>query len=685
MPYNMQLMMLKAEESENFYRDQMIEKEKEMSSFNRKCQTLELKCEEAYEVQHDMENALEEYEVNTRKWEEQIKNTNRKFQDLQRKHSSLIKEKRELNNKVAKLELDKCKLSEKWIKLSSKNKTDDKVRQKLKESEAVNDKKTNELSSLTDKLNKNERENAMFRKANDSLQTTINQHIKQIKFLKSNTRDNQDEMEITDQITSELVQKIEDYEAMIEELKNENMGLAEDLESRVDQSEQITQYENILQQMENNANDEVNRKLIQSKEDSLIRESENMRLKEKNEKMQKEIINFKQEFDSLQEYISLKEDHIRNKFKDEEVWVCIQMLLKELISVNKKQALNFLGIDKEVSKQDITNIIKSNFLQDSYVRFVIVNCVAYLQEWKESLNYLKQKYAESELKYDNIIEKYQTCRNEKTILQNNTVIMENNLHSLVEENQALTDEKQQMITSWTQDQSQINPSSFVNSYDANILQHELRNNKENYSQYIFRNEESVSHINDSRLPLSTRLCRNNQMSVDQSQLLSQRMSQNLSVNNKNASIVSNRVSWDGLIKSDLNSRRSNNATKLCNKKKSYASASSISFYKPQNTLKRFNREKNNNSAVSVKSNSISHQSDIVKSSRIQDKRRQLIKSIEKIPEKSKRNSSRSAKHRHKNDQHRSESQTSQRATFGVSKNSMVKHSYIDMRMNTNPN
>jgi len=56
------------------------------------------------------------------------------------------------------------------------------------------------------------------------------------------------------------------------------------------------------------------------------------------------------------------------------------MLLKELISVNKKQALNFLGIDKEVSKQDITNIIKSNFLQDSYVRFVIVNCVAYLQE-----------------------------------------------------------------------------------------------------------------------------------------------------------------------------------------------------------------------------------------------------------------------------------------------------------------
>lgn len=140
MPYNMQLVLLKAEESENFYRDNMYQKEKEVDSCRRQWKILEKRCEEAYDIQHDMENALEEYEVNTKKWEEQLKNSSRRFQDLQKKHTQLEKEKLQLENKVAKLDLEKCKLSEKWIKLSSKNKNDDKVRLKLKEIESVNEK-----------------------------------------------------------------------------------------------------------------------------------------------------------------------------------------------------------------------------------------------------------------------------------------------------------------------------------------------------------------------------------------------------------------------------------------------------------------------------------------------------------------------------------------------------------------
>ena len=85
MPYHMQLMLMKAEESETFFRDKMYEKEKEVESLRKNIRVLERRWEEAYEIQHEMENALEEYEVNTKKWEEQLKNTSRKFQELQKK------------------------------------------------------------------------------------------------------------------------------------------------------------------------------------------------------------------------------------------------------------------------------------------------------------------------------------------------------------------------------------------------------------------------------------------------------------------------------------------------------------------------------------------------------------------------------------------------------------------------
>ena len=76
------------------------------------------------------------------------------------------------------------------------------------------------------------------------------------------------------------------------------------------------------------------------------------------------------------------------------------------------------------------------------MRFAIVNSIAYLHEWKESLNYLKQKYAESELKCDNIIEKYQTCiMKERNNLQNNSLILENKIKKLLKENQTLSEER----------------------------------------------------------------------------------------------------------------------------------------------------------------------------------------------------------------------------------------------------
>ena len=295
---------------------------------------------------------------------------------------------------------------------AQKIKNEDKVRNKLKELEDLNDKKEKELFNLLNKMNKNERENTLLRKANDSLQNTINQHMKKIKSLKSSNQENNDERAIADQVTNELLEKINQYEQIIEEMRVENENLVSQLNEKDEMAAKIQEYEeNILklqeinQNLEGMKNEELAKRIMEFKEEWLLKETENFRFKEKNESLQNQILNFKEELDSLQEFINIKEDQIRNRYKDEEVWICLQMLIKELISVNKKESFKIIGIDKKVDKADLDLLIKSNYLNDSYVRFAIVNSIAYLHEWKESLNYLKQKYAESELKYDNIIEK----------------------------------------------------------------------------------------------------------------------------------------------------------------------------------------------------------------------------------------------------------------------------------------
>jgi uncharacterized protein with NRDE domain len=133
MPYNSQLMIMKAEESEQFWREKATENEEKAISINER-------LEEAFETQHELENIIEEYEVSIKKREEHMKKFNLKFQDLQKRYSSICSSHRELKSKVGKLELEKQKLSEKWIKLSAKNKTDGKVKEKLKDLEILNDK-----------------------------------------------------------------------------------------------------------------------------------------------------------------------------------------------------------------------------------------------------------------------------------------------------------------------------------------------------------------------------------------------------------------------------------------------------------------------------------------------------------------------------------------------------------------
>ena len=137
--------------------------------------------------------------------------------------------------------------------------------------------------------------------------------MKKIKSLKSTNQENNDERAIADQVTNELLDKINQYEQIIEEMRVENENLVSQLNEKDEMAAKIQEYEeNILklqeinQNLEGMKNEELAKRKMEFKEEWLLKEIENFRLKEKNENLQNKILNFKEELDSLQEFINLK-------------------------------------------------------------------------------------------------------------------------------------------------------------------------------------------------------------------------------------------------------------------------------------------------------------------------------------------------------------------------------------------
>jgi hypothetical protein len=130
--------------------------------------------------------------------------------------------------------------------------------------------------------------------------------------------------------------------------------------------------------------------------------------------------------------------------------------------------------------------------------------------------------------------------------------MESNIQRLLEDNQKLNEEKyfimtaamqnQNMSNSLNQNMSNSQTPSFIHSMDAINLQRAMHD-KENISTFAFDEDESSVNIHHNKLPSKSRM-HANQMSADQSQLIGSklRMSQNLSTVQRNANLISNRVS-----------------------------------------------------------------------------------------------------------------------------------------------
>lgn len=69
-----------------------------------------------------------------------------------------------MSDLLRKLESEKTKLSEKWIRLSAKNKQEDKKMGKMKELEMQNDLTYKEIHNMNDKMERLERENLYLKK-----------------------------------------------------------------------------------------------------------------------------------------------------------------------------------------------------------------------------------------------------------------------------------------------------------------------------------------------------------------------------------------------------------------------------------------------------------------------------------------------------------------------------------------
>lgn len=157
--------------------------------------------------QHDLENKVEEYEVQIRQAEDGSKHTVRKYQELQKKYKAMEKEITELKDKLKKTEADKTKISEKWIKLSSKNRHEDLIRKRCKETESSNEELHKQLLDANEKVEKLTRENNVLLKSHEELQETLNQQISKTKALKSKLKSVMQEKDQIDSAAEDLFER----------------------------------------------------------------------------------------------------------------------------------------------------------------------------------------------------------------------------------------------------------------------------------------------------------------------------------------------------------------------------------------------------------------------------------------------------------------------------------------------
>ena len=160
---------------------------------------------------------------------EQVKITNKKYQDLQKKYSIQEKDRKELAEKVSSLEREKKSINDKYIKLTTRVKTDIKQKERIKKSEEEINILQQEIDKLRINLTLSESRNIQLIKDTEAKEEIINIQIEDLRAIKEEKRVNIEGKKQSEAIRSELFTQISEYEQEIKVLKYENIQMTNKL------------------------------------------------------------------------------------------------------------------------------------------------------------------------------------------------------------------------------------------------------------------------------------------------------------------------------------------------------------------------------------------------------------------------------------------------------------------------
>lgn len=197
----------------------------------------------------DLEQITEEYVSTYAKMDSQIKTMSKKHQELMKKFAQEKSENRCLIEAIQKVEHEKLKLSERWIKLSNKNKTEDKVKNKLKELETSNEYKDKVIMNQFSKIEELEKVNNTLKQEISSNNTFIEDaKAKEIEIQKINNARTK-AMEKLNECNNKFDEQNNAYKQDLIKVEQTNAQMADVINQYKTDIDEITQENNKLKQM----------------------------------------------------------------------------------------------------------------------------------------------------------------------------------------------------------------------------------------------------------------------------------------------------------------------------------------------------------------------------------------------------------------------------------------------------
>ncbi|CDW76033.1 UNKNOWN [Stylonychia lemnae] len=356
---------------------------------------LEERLEDSYRNQHQLENLIEEYEVNLKRIEDNYKQNNKKFHDMQKKYTQSEQSKRDMEAKMLKLEQEKNKISEKWTKLSNKNKNEERQKSKVRQLEVQNDFTQKEINSLSEKLEKLERENIILRKTNEGANEIHQKQLNQLRKLQETIGQYQSEKGVADKVTNELLSRISSYEQEIDDLSSRLNDTQNSRQRDSELNRNVEHYSRELQSKEQKISKQeeiinsLKQDLERTNQQLISKNMENQSLKQSLNQLQGEMINLQNELEVINQYQAMKEEASQrnDRFPNQQVQLAFTSLI---------QLLNTPFSPFDMTNEEDIDVYDLNGLTDTSQRLIYDGEVSFaILRAEKKLNILFQFFQQS--------------------------------------------------------------------------------------------------------------------------------------------------------------------------------------------------------------------------------------------------------------------------------------------------